>query len=107
MMLAREMTKIHQQFIRGTAGDILGVIGRPIGEMTIVVGPAVARESPERVVQDESVYAHFLREMDSGQPNRRLALERTASVMCLAKNEVYEIVERLKRGRIESERSDD
>ncbi len=39
VLVAREMTKLHEEFLRGTAGDILGKIkGRDLkGEITIVI----------------------------------------------------------------------
>src|SRR5207248_10784505 len=53
IVVARELTKVHEEFLRGTAGQVLEALkyrGEIKGEITLLVGPAVAGE-----VQLESV----------------------------------------------------
>src|SRR5207302_1605670 len=40
--VVRELTKLHQEVWRGTAGDAAGAIGEPRGEYVIVVAPVPA-----------------------------------------------------------------
>ncbi|HXM54293.1 MAG TPA: 16S rRNA (cytidine(1402)-2'-O)-methyltransferase [Candidatus Dormibacteraeota bacterium] len=38
--LARELTKVHEQVLRGTAGEVLEALGEPVrGEITLVISP--------------------------------------------------------------------
>src|SRR5687767_6742517 len=39
IMLGRELTKLHQQFLYGTAADLASRLTNPRGEFTVVVGP--------------------------------------------------------------------
>ena len=41
IVAARELTKVHQEFLRGTAAELAERIFEPRGEYTIVVGPDV------------------------------------------------------------------
>lgn len=47
IVIARELTKIHEEFIRGTAQEVLGAVqGREIkGEITLLIGKGETRES--------------------------------------------------------------
>ena len=40
IMLARELTKVHQEFLKGSASVVRENLGQLKGEMTVVVGPA-------------------------------------------------------------------
>jgi 16S rRNA (cytidine1402-2'-O)-methyltransferase len=47
IVMARELTKVHEEFLRGTAGELLKALkdrGQIKGEITLVVGPAPADE---------------------------------------------------------------
>jgi 16S rRNA (cytidine1402-2'-O)-methyltransferase len=44
IMLGRELTKRHQEFVRGSAQSVLDQLGQPRGEITVVVAGAVKRE---------------------------------------------------------------
>ncbi len=41
IMIGRELTKVHQEFIRGTAAEFDRPVAVPRGEFTVVVGPAI------------------------------------------------------------------
>jgi len=107
IMLAREMTKVHQEFIRGVAADVISNIGHKIGEMTIVVAPHDERTAEPIERNDDQIYLHFLNELKSSHMDRRIALENTSFAMGMSKNEVYDIIERVKRARADSEFADD
>jgi 16S rRNA (cytidine1402-2'-O)-methyltransferase len=44
IVLARELTKVHEQFLRGTAVELLPAVN-PKGEMTIIISPAGRAET--------------------------------------------------------------
>lgn len=56
LVLARELTKLHEEVLRGTAGDILHAVGEetPRGECVLVVAPGGEKEEPplERLVEE-------------------------------------------------------
>ena len=51
VVVAREMTKIHEEFFRGTMGDAASYYAErpPRGEITVVVSPRVEEETEQRV----------------------------------------------------------
>jgi len=49
VVIAREMTKIHEEFLRGQAGSVLQMINNremAKGEITLLIGPAGAEKTP-------------------------------------------------------------
>src|SRR5699024_10061033 len=54
-VVCRELTKLHEEVLRGTLGDLAGAAANGLrGEICIVLGPAPVREAPapEAVVPD-------------------------------------------------------
>src|SRR5206468_6524016 len=45
IVIARELTKVHQEIIRGSFSEILTALPTPRGEFTIVLGPRVKAAS--------------------------------------------------------------
>lgn len=68
MVLAREMTKVHEEALRGTAGRVLAAFAdaKPRGECVVVVAPGEGDEPPPLAGMVEEVAA--LRE--EGMPTR-------------------------------------
>ncbi|WP_300669247.1 16S rRNA (cytidine(1402)-2'-O)-methyltransferase [Desulfoluna sp.] len=93
-VLARELTKRHEEFLRGTLSEIAGELaGRPVvkGECTLMVGGARAVEAPPVSDLDEEVLQALA---DSVESPSRLA-KSLAKRLGLPKGEVYEAVVRL------------
>lgn len=89
MVLARELTKIHEEFLRGTAAEIRGQLkSRPSikGEITLVI--AGAEITPVSGDPAEEVWR---REMEG--LSRMDAIKSVAKQMRLPKREVYRLVE--------------
>ncbi|MGY8779250.1 MAG: 16S rRNA (cytidine(1402)-2'-O)-methyltransferase [Longimicrobiales bacterium] len=89
--VARELTKFHEEFRRGTLEEVAGYYRErsPKGEVTIVVGPEVyspSEEDVERAAQE--LAASLLRE---GMKPSAAARE-VARRLDLARNEAYRIV---------------
>ncbi len=95
VVVAREMTKIHEEFFRGTMGEAARYYAedRPRGEITVVVSPKAEEESGQRV--DEAA-ARALAEalLAEGLTPSRAARE-VAVRLRIAKNTAYEIVHAL------------
>ena len=84
--LARELTKIHEEFIRGRLGSI--TLDDPRGEFVIVVEGA-----PEPTVEnivDSDVLTIYNRLIEEGV-ERREAMRRTAKQFGLSRRDVYQL----------------
>ena len=87
VVVARELTKIHEEFLRGTPGDILGELeGRAAvkGEITIVVGRS------EEGAQIDDPLAE-VRKLQSEGMDRMEAIKTVAKRSGLPKREVYRL----------------
>ncbi len=91
VVVARELTKVHEEFIRGTAGEVRAQLaGRADlkGEITLLIGKAT--EPPVDATPVEEAVADLVR---AGTP-RMDAIKQVARKRGLSKREVYERVVR-------------
>lgn len=89
--VARELTKLHEEFVRGTLPDVAGYYRErpPKGEVTVVVAPADP-DAAEVDVKAEA--ARLARELlDEGMRASTVAKE-VAGRLDLARNDAYRIV---------------
>ncbi len=84
IVVARELTKLHEQFLRGTASQIRAIID-PRGEITILIGKG--EPAPALTPVPEAVTALE----DKGIP-RMDAIKQIAKERGLSKREVYRLV---------------
>ena len=92
VVVAREMTKIHEEFFRGTMAEAARYYAenKARGEVTLVVSPRPPAEDRESV--DEAAAQALARALlDEGLTLSRAARE-VASRLGIAKNAAYEIV---------------
>ena len=95
VVVAREMTKIHEEFFRGTMAEAARYFreNKARGEVTVVVSPQSPAEGMERV--DEAAARALARALlDEGLSSSRAARE-VSSRLSIAKNAAYEIVHSL------------
>ena len=96
VVVAREMTKVHEEFFRGTMGDAASYYAErpPRGEITVVVSPRVEEETEQRV---DAAAARALAQalLAEGLTPSRAARE-VSSRLGIAKNMAYEIVHSLR-----------
>ena len=97
ILLAREITKLHQQFVRGTAASLPEQVSEARGEFTIVVGPSEVVETKDVDVSDDDVASVF------GDMAKTTGLRRGELVAAVAKKlgkprrDVYAALERHKK----------
>ena len=96
IVVARELTKVHQEFLRGTAREISDVLIAAKGEFTIVVGPIVHAEDEVVPASDRELVDEFWSLTKSGAIPRRAAISEVAKRHNLPARDVYAAVERLK-----------
>jgi 16S rRNA (cytidine1402-2'-O)-methyltransferase len=94
--VARELTKIHEEFVRGTCSDLANDEREWMGEIALVLGPHAPDERAARV-DDAALDARIDEGLARGEHARTVA-ERLAAWSGRAKREVYErVVARKKR----------
>ena len=98
IMLGRELTKAHQEFVRGIASEVGQAISRPRGEFTIVVGPAIKRHIDNEISpSDEQVANYFWQITNEGVVSRRAAVTQVAKKYKRSPKEIYSAVERVRK----------
>jgi 16S rRNA (cytidine1402-2'-O)-methyltransferase len=96
ILVARELTKSHQELIRITDAANIGRMPVARGEFTIVVGPPNMPDTSTRVASDTLIYQEFCRMTLDGGPGRREMISKVAKRFGRSTKDVYGIVERLK-----------
>ena len=96
IVLARELTKVHEEFIRGTAARVLQRVQQHElkGEMTLLIGKPEAQESQGRVTGIAQRLEEIMREQ---KIDEKAGLKVLAKERGLSKSEVYRELQRFKR----------
>ncbi len=95
VVIAREVTKLHEEFLRGRADDLLEQVkARPLkGEITLLI--ARAEHSPEAAPMPKRSLRQRLQQiMTSESLDERSALKRLAREMGLSKSAAYRELQR-------------
>lgn len=98
IVLARELTKIHEDLVRGPIADVLERLGEPRGEFTVVLAGCHFGESVADVPQpdDNTILAAF--ELASASTDgRREAVAAVARQFGIRPRDAYAAVERARR----------
>ena len=86
--LCRELTKLHEEIIRGNISEVLDIVDELKGEMVVVVEGCKNPET-EEVVYEQSVYSQIETYIASGMSSKD-AIKQVAKERNLKKNEVYQ-----------------
>jgi len=98
IVLARELTKLHEEIRHGSVAEIIEAISgeEPIGEFTLVLNPA-PQPAPSRQIREENVQEAVEAMLGAGLRHRDAA--RIVELLTdLSRNEAYEIVQRFETG---------
>jgi 16S rRNA (cytidine1402-2'-O)-methyltransferase len=88
VVIARELTKIHEEFLRGTASEIrLQLAARPSvkGEITLLIGRLAAPDRPVSLTEAEEE----VRQLEQQGLSRMDAVKRVAKTRGIPKRELY------------------
>jgi 16S rRNA (cytidine1402-2'-O)-methyltransferase len=85
--VARELTKIHEEWVRGTLSDLAGTAREWIGEIAIVLGPYEPDERAHRI-DDAALDSEIERAIAAGERPKTVA-ERLAAWSGRTKREIY------------------
>lgn len=94
--LCREITKLHEEVLRGTVAELQErTASRQLkGEFTVVIGPG--EEAPVSM-SNENIVARF-RQLESEGANRKDALKRLSKETGRPRNELYRLLFEAKKG---------
>jgi 16S rRNA (cytidine1402-2'-O)-methyltransferase len=97
ILIARELTKRHQQLLRFDDATFIGQMPAPKGEFTVVIGPRSVAQSSVAEVPDELIYKEFCRMTVEDRAGRRQALSAVALKYGRSAKYIYSLVERYKK----------
>ncbi|MFB5269003.1 16S rRNA (cytidine(1402)-2'-O)-methyltransferase [Paenibacillus enshidis] len=93
IVLARELTKLHEEWVRGSVADCLAWLEEhpPLGEYCLVVEGKSAREEAEerQAWWKELTLQEHVKHYESEGNSRKEAMKRTAADRSLSKRDVY------------------
>ncbi|MCL4079512.1 16S rRNA (cytidine(1402)-2'-O)-methyltransferase [Coriobacteriia bacterium Es71-Z0120] len=100
--VARELTKVHAEVVRGTVEELAAAFAsREVkGEVVVLVGPPTGAT---QAVSDEDL-AFEVEQMMRGGSSRSDAIKRVAQIRGVPKSRVYDAAHRAKEARKEAER---
>ena len=89
IVVARELTKIHEEFLRGTTADILSTVklrGGIKGEIVLLIGPTSGTDAPPSPLSVADLIAQLMRDEKLEEKD---ALKRVAKERGISKSEAY------------------
>jgi len=89
VVVARELTKIHEEFLRGTAAEVLAVLNARAdvkGEIVLLIGPAAEGEAS---VPSMSIRERVDQLMREDKLDEKAALKKVAKERGISKSEAY------------------
>jgi 16S rRNA (cytidine1402-2'-O)-methyltransferase len=92
--LGRELTKLHEQHLRGTIPEVLAALGEPRGEFTVILAPP--GEPTVELRPDDDVLLEELDQLTREGVDRRAAIHRLAERYDTRARVIYQAVERAK-----------
>ena len=97
VVVAREVTKLHEEFLRGSAQDVLQQLdnrGEVRGEITLLIGKA--EQSASTPAASKSVAQRIHELVSSEKLDEKSALKQAAREFGLSRSEAYRELQRLK-----------
>ena len=90
IVLARELTKIHEEFIRGNIKEVQAKLGSPKGEYVIIINEDDSKnENEESVINKLTVEEHYKYYEKMGL-NKKEIIKKIAKDRGVPKNEIYQ-----------------
>ncbi len=99
VVIAREVTKLHEEFLRGRAGEVLETLKARDGvkgEITLLIGKAEEVDSHASAAPGMSVRQRVEQIMTEEKVDEKVALKKVAKERGISKSEVYRELQRSK-----------
>jgi 16S rRNA (cytidine1402-2'-O)-methyltransferase len=98
VVVCRELTKVHEQLVRGPISTVLDAEWEPKGEVTVVLDLGLKPESMSiSLPTDQDLYNELGQITEQRLSSKRKALNMLARKHRMTPNQVYEAVERAKK----------
>jgi 16S rRNA (cytidine1402-2'-O)-methyltransferase len=97
IVVARELTKRHQELMRIPDAAVIGQMPDARGEFTLVIGPRLVSQNTAIAGSDQLIYKEFCRMTLEMGLRRRTALSTVAQKYGRSAKYVYGVIERLKK----------
>ena len=97
IMVGRELTKRHQEFIRGSVTDVIGRLPEPRGEFTVIVAPAPTPEATPIEASEDKLVDEFWHLTELTLGSRRATVSIVAKKYGRSTRDVYAMIERSKK----------
>src|SRR6516162_3450629 len=97
VVVAREVTKLHEEFLRGRAEDVLTTLNRRVevkGEITLLIGKAEGTDHPKPNGKNVGDRVRELMKVES--LDEKAALKQAAKEFGMSKSEAYRELQRVK-----------
>ena len=88
IVLAKELTKIHETFISGTAGELLNTLENPKGEFVIMIEKSQEKFDENLYLNSLSLEEHFAFYQAQGFSKNEI-IKKIAKDKNVNKNEIY------------------
>ena len=97
IIVGRELTKIHEEFLTGTPGELCQLLTSPQGEFTLLIPPQSGEVAPGQPAEDKDIVALFGQITEIEPPStKRAAARLVAERLGLTTKHVYQVLERTK-----------
>ncbi len=98
VVIAREVTKLHEEFLRGRADEILDRLRAhpPKGEITVLIGKAEEEQDARQPPRPAAVRDRVRELMSAENLDEKAALKRVARELGISKSEAYRELQRAK-----------
>ena len=96
IVVARELTKVHEEFLRGTAAQVLSQLrerGDVKGEITLLIGKF---EGSAQAPSSAGVDQRVKQVMQTDGVDEKTALKKVAKEMGIGKSEAYRELQRMR-----------
>jgi 16S rRNA (cytidine1402-2'-O)-methyltransferase len=96
--VGRELTKVHEEFLRGRISEVLARLTSPVGEFTVVADIGLKTNIvASQSVSASDIAAEFGRMPVGGGLSKRQAINEIASRHGVSTNVVYAAIEQAKK----------
>jgi 16S rRNA (cytidine1402-2'-O)-methyltransferase len=96
IIVARELTKLHEEWTFLSQGSVQDSLPEPKGEFVVLIGAATATSEAICPIADAEIASLFGQIANNGMPTRRAAVKSVAQRLGMSPKAVYAALERVK-----------